>query len=77
MDTFGLNTVNDLFAIPYPSNLVNRMERYMDGIRRSMGFGELPLSGCTSDFIKDAYQVDDNGNVSVLTREMQRKRLLL
>lgn len=55
----GLNNLTN------PFELMSEMERDMQDFRTRIDrWNDAPLVGCTSDFLKDAYQLGDDGKVS-------------
>ncbi|KAH8850695.1 Major egg antigen [Schistosoma japonicum] len=59
LDTFG-----QISSIPDPFDLMHRMEGEIEEIRNRIGMSKVPGVGALTDFLKDAYEVGEDGKVS-------------
>lgn len=47
-----------------PFALMHQMDRHIQDIRERMGSMDVPSTGSVSDFLKDAYEIGEDGKVS-------------
>ncbi|CAH8290029.1 unnamed protein product [Heterobilharzia americana] len=62
VDDFGVSALHDPFA------LMRQMEHHIEDIRDRMGSLDVPSTGSLTDFLKDAYEIGEDGKVHFKVR---------